>query len=232
VAKLQQGNLQQKIEDYKLDNNGILLYRGIIYVPNSNELKNIILREMHNVPYDGHLGYQKTITFVKSQYYWPGMKKEVVDFIARYLECKNVKAEHRHPVGFLQPLPIPEWKWEVVTIDFITKLPRTNKKHDSIMVVVDKLIKAAHFVPVKLTHKVANIADVYMKEIARLHGIPKTIVSDRDPKFTLKFWKGLLNGFGTNLNFSTTYHPESDGQIERVNQVTEDMLRMYVMDKP
>jgi hypothetical protein len=158
------------------------------------------------VPYVGHLGYHKTITGVKSQYYWPGMKKEVVDFIDRCLECQKVKDEHRNPVGLLQPLPILEWKWEVLTMDF-TKLPRINKQHDSIMVVVDKVTKATHFVPVKLTHKTTNIVDVYMKEISRLHGIPKTIVFDRDPKFTLKFWKGLFNGFGTNLNFSTTYHP-------------------------
>jgi hypothetical protein len=117
-------------------------------------------------------------------------------------------------------------------MDFITKLPRTNKQHDSIMVLVDKLTKAAHFIPVKLTHKATNIVDIYMREIARLHGIPKTIVSNRDPKFTSKFWKRLFNGFGTNLNFSTTYHPESDGQTKRVNQVIEYMLRMYVMDKP
>ena len=94
------------------------------------------------------------------------MKKEVVDFIARCLECQKVKAEHRHPTGLLQPLPIPEWKWEVVTLDFITKLPRKNKQHDSIMVVVDKLTKAAHFILVKLTHKATNIVDVYMREIA------------------------------------------------------------------
>jgi transposase InsO family protein len=117
-------------------------------------------------------------------------------------------------------------------MDFITGLPRTNKQHDSIMVVVDKLTKAAHFIPLKTTHKATNVIDIYMREIARLHGIPKTIVSDRDPKFTSKFWRGLFKGFGTNLNFSTTYHPESDGQTERVNQVREDMLRMYVMDKP
>jgi transposase InsO family protein len=117
-------------------------------------------------------------------------------------------------------------------MDFITKLPRTTKQHDSIMVVVDNLTKDSHFIPVNLTHKVANIVDIYMREINRLHGIPKTIVSDRDPKFTSKFWKGLFKGFGTNLNFSTTYHPESDGKTERVNQVIEDMLRMYVMDKP
>jgi hypothetical protein len=93
------------------------------------------------------------------------MKKEVVDFISKCLECQKVKAEHRHPDEFLQPLPIPECKWEVVTMDFITKLPRTNKQHDSIMVVVDKLTKASHFIPVKLTHKAANIVDIYMREI-------------------------------------------------------------------
>jgi hypothetical protein len=160
VAKLQQGKLQEKIEEYKLDNDEILMYRGIIYVPNSQELKNMILREMHNVPYAGHPGYQKTIVVVKHQYYWPGMKKEVADFISKCLECQKVKVEHRHPASLLQPLPIPEWKWEVVTMDFITKIPRTNKQHDSIMVVVDKLTKAAHFIPVKLTHREANISDV------------------------------------------------------------------------
>ena len=101
---------------------------------------------MHNAPYDGHPSYQKTIVVVKSQYYWPDMKKEVVDFIARCLECQKVKVEHRHPASLLHPLPIPEWKWEVLTMDFITKLPRTNKQHDSIMVVVDKLTKATHFI--------------------------------------------------------------------------------------
>jgi hypothetical protein len=117
-------------------------------------------------------------------------------------------------------------------MDFITGLPRTSKQHDAIMVVVDKLTKASHFIPLKTTHKAANVVHIYMREVARLHGIPKTIVSDRDPKFTSKFWKGLFKGFGTNLNFKTTYHPESDGQTERANQVIEDMLRMYVMEKP
>jgi hypothetical protein len=123
-----------------------------------------------------------------------------------------VKAEHRHPTGLLQPLPILEKKWEVITMDFITGLPRKNKKHDLIMVVVDKLTKAAHFVPVKTTHTMANIVEIFMKEIARLHGIPRTIVSDRDTKFTSNLWRGLFKGFGTNLNFSTTYHPQIDGK--------------------
>jgi transposase InsO family protein len=120
----------------------------------------------------------------------------------------------------------------VITIDFITKLPRTIRQHDSIMVVVDKLTKATHFVPVKTTHTMDNIAEVYMRDIARFHGIPRTIVLDRDTKFTSSFWRVFFKGFGTDLNFIISYHPQSDGKIERVNQVIEDMLRMYVMDKP
>jgi hypothetical protein len=145
---------------------------------------------------------------------------------------KDLSAEHRHPTRLLQPLPIPKWKWEVVTMDFIIGFPRIGKQHDSIMMVVDKLMKAAHFIPLKTTHKEDNIVDIFMMEIARLHDIPKTIVSDRDPKFTSKFWKGLFKGFRMNLNFNIAYHPESDGKTKRVNQVIEDMLRMYVMDKP
>jgi hypothetical protein len=167
-----------------------------------------------------------------AKYYWPGMKKEIIEYIAKCLECQRVKDEHRHPVGLLQPLPSPEWKWEVVKVDFITGLPKTNKHHDSIMVVVDKLTKPTHFILLKNTHNAANVVDIYMWEVARLHGIPKTIVFDRDPKFTSKFWKELFEGFITNLNFNIAYHLESDGKIERVNQVIEDMLRKYVMEKP
>jgi hypothetical protein len=127
-------------------------------------------------------------------------------------------------------LPILEWKWEVVIVDFSTKFPRTVRQHDSIMVVVDKLTKASHFIPVKTTHKVANIAEIYMNEVVRLHGSPKEIILDRDPKFTSNFWKGLFKGFGTNINLSTMYHPKLDAKLERTNRIIEYMLKMYVMD--
>jgi hypothetical protein len=104
-------------------------------------------------------------------------------------------------------------------MDFITGLPRTSKQHDSIMVVVENLMKATHFISLKTTHKEMDVADICMKEVARLHGISKTILSDRDPKFTSNFWKGLFKGFIMNLNFSTTYHPKSDGHTKRVNRV-------------
>jgi hypothetical protein len=111
-------------------------------------------------------------------------------------------------------------------------LPRTRKWHDSIMVVVDNLTKAAHFIPLKTTHKASDVVDIFMREVAQLHEIPKTIVSNRDPKFTSNLSKGLFKGIKMNLNFSTTYHLDFDGQTERVNKVIEDTLRMYVMEKP
>ena len=148
------------------------------------------------------------------------------------MECQLVKVEHQHPDGLLNPLAIVEWKWDTVSIDLIIGLHRTKYQHDSVMVVVDTLKKAAHFIPVKSTFGTTQVADVFLKEVVRLHGIPKMIVSDRDAKFTAAFWKGLFGGMGTKLNFSTAYHPQTDGQTERTNQILEDMLRTYVMDRP
>jgi hypothetical protein len=234
VAMLQQGKMPQKVDNYNMEIDGILLYKNRIFVPNVQDLKHTIFHDMHNVPYVGHLGYQKTVETIKSHYhyFWLGMKREIVEYIARCMEFQKVKDGNRHPAGLLQPLPIPEWKWEVVTMDFITGLPRIGKMHDSITVVVKKLTKATHFIPLKTTHKETDVVDIFMKEVARLHKIPKTIVFDRDPKFTSNFWKGLFKGFRMNWNFSIDYHLESDGQTERVNRVIEDILRMYVMDKP
>ena len=111
------------------------------------------MNEMHNVPYAGYPGYQKTITTVRNQYFWPGMNKDVVDYITRCIQCKKEKVEHRHPIGLLQPLTIPEWKWGVVTIPSSLNCPG----QESNMVVVDKLNKEAHFIPVKSTHKTTNL---------------------------------------------------------------------------
>jgi hypothetical protein len=129
-------------------------------------------------------------------------------------------------------LAILEKKWEVITMDFITGLPKMNKKHDSIMVVFEKLTKDSHYMPMKTTHTMTNIAEIFMKEIARLHEIARKIISNKDTNFTSNFWRRLIKVFGTNINFITTYHPQTDGKTRRVNRITEDMLRMYVMDKP
>ena len=145
------------------------------------------------------------------------MKNKVAEFLARFIECQQVKAENQHPTGLLQQLPIANWKWEAISLDFITGLPKNHKQNDSIMVVMDKLSKETHFISVKTTHKAPNIADIFMKEIFHLHGIPKVIISDWDPKFTSNFWKSLFKGLDTKLNFSIVYHSQMDRLTERVN---------------
>ena len=134
------------------------------------------------------------------------------------MKRQQVKVERQHLAGLLQPFPIREWKWKFISMDFITGLPMTMRQHDSIMVVVDKLTKESHFIPVKSTYKTDAIAEIFVKEIFILHGLPKAIIFDRDTKFTSNFWKSLFSYLGTKLNFSTTYHPQTDGQTERVKK--------------
>ena len=140
------------------------------------------------------------------------MKKDIAEHISKCIKCQRVKVEHQHPTGLLQHLSVPRWKWDVISIDFITRLSITWRQHDSIMVVVDKLTKATHFIPVKSTNKSDAIAKIFLQ-----HGFPKAVISDRDTKFTSNFWKGLFADLGTKLKFSTAYHPQTNGKIERVN---------------
>ncbi|MCO5593976.1 hypothetical protein L7F22_047995 [Adiantum nelumboides] len=160
------------------------------------------------------------------------MKKDTLDYVRRCLICQKTKAERVKIPGKLQPLDIPQMKWECISMDFVTGLPKTTGNYDSIFVIVDKLTKVAHLIPVKQTDTAADIAQVFVKEIVRLHGIPARIISDRDAKFTSKFWQAMFQSLGTQLNLSTAYHPETDGQTERVNQVIEDMLRAYCNQQP
>jgi hypothetical protein len=139
--------------------------------------------------------------------------------------CQRVKAEHQRPTGLLYPLKIPEWKWEEIGINFITGLPRTPRGYDSIWVIVDRLNKVAHFIPVKTTYMISQLLELYMVRIMSLHSVPKKIVSDRGPHFTSRLWKSFHENSDTNLKFSLAYHPQTDGQTERTNQVLEDMLR-------
>jgi hypothetical protein len=136
-----------------------------------------------------------------------------------------VKAEHLKPAGTLQTLPIPSWKWEDISMDFITGLPRTLHGYNSIWVIVDRLTKSAHFLPVKATYPIEKYVELYLTKIVCLHGVPKTIVFDRGPQFTAHFWESLHNAMGTTLTFSTAYHPPTGGQTERVKKILEDMLR-------
>ena len=167
---------------------------------------------------------------LKKHYWWPGMKNDVVKHVEQCLTCQQVKAEHQRPAGTLQPLNIPQWKWEDITMDFVVGLPRTKDSHDAIWVIVDRLTKSAHFLPVRTTYTMDKYAEIYVKEVVRLHGVPLSIVSDRDSRFTSSFWKSLHKALGTRLAFSTAFHPQTDGQSERTIQTLEDMLRACVLD--
>ena len=158
------------------------------------------------------------------------MKRDVTEYVSKCLTCQQVKVEHQVPTGLLNPLPIPQWKWDNITMDLVSGLPLTQQKHDSVWVIVDKLTKSAHFIPVKMDYSMDRLVELYVKEIIRLYGIPLSIVLYRDSRFTSRFWKELQSALGTRLNFSTAFHPQTDGKSERLIQVLEDMLRSCVME--
>ncbi|KAL4018245.1 hypothetical protein IC575_021835 [Cucumis melo] len=217
---------------FSISSDGGLLFERRLCVPSDSAVKTELLSEAHSSPFFMHLGSTKMYQDLKRVYWWRNMKREVAEFVSRCLVCQQVKAPRQKPAGLLQPLSIPEWKWENVSMDFITGLPRTLRGFTVIWVVVDRLTKSAHFVPGKSTYTASKWAQLYMSEIVRLHGVPVSIVSDRDARFTFKFWKGLQTALGTRLDFSTAFHPQTDGQTERLNQVLEDMLRACALEFP
>ena len=152
------------------------------------------------------------------------MQIEIARYVARCDTCKRVKAIYIKTAGPLRYLPIPAWNWEDISMDFIVGLPRTAKGYDSIWVIVDRLTKIAHFLPVKTYYPVLTYAELYIARILSLHGVPKTIVSDHGPQFVAKFWEALHKSLGTKLLHNSAYHPQTNGQTKRVNQILEDML--------
>ena len=193
-------------------------------VPQSTDLREEILREFHCSRFAVHPGGTKMYHDLRRQYYWSGMNKHVGDLFRRCLTCQQVKAEHQRPAELLQPLEIAEWKWEHITMDFVTHLPWTSRKHDAVWVIVDRLNKSAHFLAVRMTFTLEEFYKLYKREIIQLHGVPVSIVSDQDPRFTAQFWKSVQKAMGTQLSMSTTFHPQTDGQSEQTIHILEDML--------
>ncbi|KAL0550368.1 hypothetical protein IC582_014876 [Cucumis melo] len=217
-------------EEFSISSDDGLMFEGRLCVPEDSAVKTELLTEAHSSPFTMHPGSTKMYQDLRSVYWWRGMKRDVAEFVSRCLVCQQVKAPRQHPAGLLQPLSVPGWKWESVSMDFITGLPKTLKGYTVIWVVVDRLTKTAHFVPGKSTYTASKWGQLYMTEIVRLHGVPVSIVSDRDARFTSKFWQGLQLALGTRLDFSTAFHPQTDGQTERLNQILEDMLRACVLE--
>ncbi|KAI3815764.1 hypothetical protein L1987_15445 [Smallanthus sonchifolius] len=209
---------------------GVRTRLGRMWIPKIGELRAKILDEAHKSRYSIHLGTNKMYQDLKKEYWWPSMKNVVTEYVNKCLTCSLFKAEHQKPCGKMQPLPIPEWKWEEITMDFITKLSRTAKGNDTIWVIVDRLTKSAHFLPIRETSSLERLAEVFIKEVVSRHGMPLSIVSDRDTRFMSRFWKKFNEAMGTRLNISTAYHPQTDGQSEGTIQTLEDMLRACIID--
>ncbi|GJX85411.1 putative reverse transcriptase domain-containing protein [Tanacetum coccineum] len=158
------------------------------------------------------------------------MKRDIAEYVSRCLTCSKIKAEHQKPSGLLQQPEIPEWKWEKIAMDLVIKLPKSSIGYDAIWVIVDRLTKSAHFLPIREDYKTEKLARIYINEIVARHGVPVSIISDRDGRFTSHLWQALQEALGTRLDMSTTYHPQTYGQSERTIQTLEDMLRACVMD--
>ncbi|KAL2237891.1 UNVERIFIED_CONTAM: Transposon Tf2-11 polyprotein [Sesamum indicum] len=201
-----------KKTNFSIRVDGVIMNGGRVCVPDTDGLREAIFQEAHNAPYAMHPGTTKMYRNLKSYYWWQTMKKDVAEFVAKCMTCQQVKAEHQAPAGKLRPLSIPEWKWEKITMDFVVGLPRTFKKHDAIWVIVDILTKSAHFLSVQIIDSLDKLAGLYISEIVRLHGVPISIVLDRDPRFTSRFWESLQMALGTKLHFSTAFHPQTDEQ--------------------
>lgn len=185
-----------------------------------------IIKEVHDGGLSDHFGQDKTVALLNDHFFWPRMMKDVNHYILRCQTCHLAKLKSQN-IGLYTPLPVPFAPWEDVCMDFVMGLPRTQRSKDSIMVVVDRFSKMAHFVPCSKTMDATNVADLYFKEIVKLHGIPKTITSDRDPKFVGHFWRTLWKKLGIKLQFSSD-HPQTDGQTETVNRSLGNLLRSLV----
>ncbi|GJR51673.1 putative reverse transcriptase domain-containing protein [Tanacetum coccineum] len=209
---------------------GTLCLHGRSWIPCYGDLRSVIMHESHKSKYSIHPGSEKMYQDVKKLYWWPNMKADIATYVSKCLTCARVKAEHQRPSGLLVQPEIPEWKWDNITMDFITKLPRSSQGFDTIWVIVDRLTKSAHFLPIRENDPLDKLARLYLNRIVARYRIHASIICDRDGRFTSNLWRSFQKALGTDISMSTAYHPETDGQSERTIQTLEDMLRACVID--
>ncbi|QRW12162.1 Retrotransposable element Tf2 protein [Ceratobasidium sp. AG-Ba] len=202
----------------------LLWYEGRIVIPENKEIRLAILEMHHDNPIAGHQGQARTLELISRRYYWPAMKQQVNRFVETCEICQRSKGHKQYAPQ--KPLPIPQKPWEDIAYDFIVKLPESQGM-DSILVVIDRFSRQAHFIPCLESTNAEGVADLFIKEVWKLHGLPKTTVSDRGPTFNSQFLKALYAKLGINPKFSTAFHPETDGITERTNQWLEGFLRSF-----
>ncbi|GJS77450.1 putative reverse transcriptase domain-containing protein [Tanacetum coccineum] len=223
-------NLRGMDKSFKIRPDGTHCIKNLSWLPLFGGLRDLIMHESHKSKYSIHPGLDKMYQDIKKLYWWPNMKAIIAKYVGKCLTSSRVKAECQKPSGLLVQPEIPMWKWERIIMDFVTKLPKTTNEHDTIWVIVDRLTKFAHCIPIQAIDSMETLTRLYIKEIVSRHGVPISIILDRDSHFTSRFWQSLQIALGTQLDMSTTYHPETNGQSERTIQTLEDMLRACVID--
>jgi hypothetical protein len=211
--------------------NGVIRYKGRIWLGTNSVLQQTVMIALHDIALGGHFGFLVTYRRLKATFSWPGMKKQVKEFVQSCVTCQQAKPDRAKYPSLLLPLPVPTHAWHTVSLDFITGLPQSNR-YNYILLVVDKFSKYAHFLPLAHPFTTLSVARLYLSEVYRLHGLPAAMISDRDPVFTSHLWQELFKMAGTQLCLSSAYHPQSDGQTERVNQCLETYLRCFVHSSP
>lgn len=210
---------------------GLLHFKNRIIIPPGSGLILQLLKEFHDSPLGGHSGVLRTYKRLAQQFYWPSMYQSIQKYVAACGTCQRMKTETLSPAGLLQHLPIPCQVWEDITMDFIEGLPPSNGKN-TIFVVVDRLSKSAHFLTLSHPYTAKMVAEKFIDGVVKLHGLPRSIVSDRDPVFISHFWQEFFKLSGTQLNMSSAYHPQTDGQSEVVNRCLEQYLRCFTAHQP
>ena len=191
--------------------------KGRIYVPNNKKIKEEILKENHNSVDVGHPGQHRMLELLKRTYWWPGLKKDIKRYVQECVKCQQNKVQHQKKAGELHPLEIPQGPWQEISIDIIGPLPKSNRM-DAIVVIVNQFTKMICLKATTMNISSEEIAKIYRDNIWKLHGIPRKILNDREPQFASKFMEEFTKALGTKRQLSTAYHPQTDGQTERINQ--------------
>ena len=201
-----------------------------VVVPDDLEVKSLLVSELHSVPYSAHPGVQRTIGKVRRYFWWKGMAGDIREFVESCPTCQLEKTDHTMKKGSLQSLAIPEAKWQEVSVDFVTDLPAAADSEDSIMTVVDRATKMVHLIPCKKTTTAGEAARLYWQHVVKLHGVPRAIHTDRGAQFVGRWWREIWTLLGTKLRYGTAYHPQSQGQVERMNAIVSQTLRCLMTD--
>ncbi|GJX72759.1 putative reverse transcriptase domain-containing protein [Tanacetum coccineum] len=211
------GMIRKDIPKERLEQHadGTLCLNGRSWLPCYGNLRSVVMHESHKSKYSIHPGSEKMYQDMKKLYWWPNMKANIATYVSKCLTCAKVKAKQQRPSGLLVQPAIPEWKWDNITMDFITKLPKSSQGFDTIWVIVDRITKSAHFLPIRENDLLDKLTRLYLNRIVARHGIHVSIICDRDGRFTSNFWRSFQKALGTDLSMSTAYHPETDSQSKR-----------------